>query len=256
MPPRNVLRPLAGLGLVLGLALPASAEDQWGTVKGQVTWVGKELPQPEKVDVGRHAECCPKGEPILRETCVVNPKNRCVRWVFVWLAPADADKKLPVHPDLRAPKEKEVVMQVWGCRFTPHALAMRQGQVLVVKNADPGAHNCDYHGGPDNPRPGAVTPSDGTLRVDDLVASRMPVSINCNIHPRMKAWVRVYDHPYFAVTDADGKFEIRNAPAGKYNLVMWQEGVGWVNGGKAGQTITIPAGGTLEVKARLKPDAD
>jgi hypothetical protein len=66
--------------------------------------------------------------------------------------------------------------------------------------------------------------------------------------------VRVFDHPYFAVTDADGKFEIKDAPAGKYNVVMWQEGVGWVNGGKAGKTIEIPAGGTVEVNEKVKPE--
>ena len=81
-----------------------------------------------------------------------------------------------------------------------------------------------------------------------------PVVIECNIHPWMKGWVRVFDHPYFAVTDADGKFEIKNAPAGKYNIVMWQEGQGWVNGGKTGQTIEIMAGKTVEVNEKVKPD--
>ncbi len=72
----------------------------------------------------------------------------------------------------------------------------------------------------------------------------------------MKSWVRIFDHPYFALTDEDGKFEIKNAPAGKYNLVMWQGGVGWVNGGKNGQTIEIPAGGTVEVNEKLKPESE
>jgi hypothetical protein len=51
-----------------------------------------------------------------------------------------------------------------------------------------------------------------------------------------------------------GKFEIKNAPAGKYHLVMWQEGIGWVNGGKTGKAVEIPAGGAIEVNEKLKPE--
>ncbi len=73
----------------------------------------------------------------------------------------------------------------------------------------------------------------------------------------MRAWVRVYDHPYHAVTDADGKFELKNAPAGKYNLVIWHEGVGWVNGGKLGKPITIKADGETDAgKFAVKKKVD
>jgi hypothetical protein len=50
----------------------------------------------------------------------------------------------------------------------------------------------------------------------------------------MDGYVRVFDHPYFAVTDADGKFEIKNAPVGKYRIVYWHEAVG-LRGGRAGR---------------------
>ena len=50
--------------------------------------------------------------------------------------------------------------------------------------------------------------------------------MSCSIHGSMKSWMRVFNHPYFAVTDANGNFEIKNAPAGKLNLVSWQESTG------------------------------
>ena len=53
---------------------------------------------------------------------------------------------------------------------------------------------------------------------------------------------------------SDGKFEIKGAPAGKYNIVIWHEGVGWVNGGKNGKPITIRAGKTVEVNEKAKAD--
>ena len=61
----------------------------------------------------------------------------------------------------------------------------------------------------------------------DLVADRLPIKIECNIHPWMNGWVRVFDHPYFAVTDADGNFELKNAPAGNYRLMVWHGQGGW-----------------------------
>ena len=53
--------------------------------------------------------------------------------------------------------------------------------------------------------------------------SRVPVAFSCSIHPWMAGRVRVFEQPYFAITDANGDFEIKDAPAGKYNLVYWHE---------------------------------
>ena len=62
-----------------------------------------------------------------------------------------------------------------------------------------------------------------------LVAEGPPIQYKCTIHGWMTGYVRIFDHPYYAVTDADGKFEIKNAPAGKYRIVYWHE-----NGFKGG----------------------
>jgi hypothetical protein len=50
-----------------------------------------------------------------------------------------------------------------------------------------------------------------------------PFYIKCDVHPWMKAWVLVSDHPYFAVTDSNGNFSIDGIPAGSYEVVCWQE---------------------------------
>ena len=59
---------------------------------------------------------------------------------------------------------------------------------------------------------------------------------------------------YFAVTDADGKFEIKNAPAGKCRLLAWKDGAGWLTGDRKGREITIKANGTVEMSLTAKPD--
>jgi hypothetical protein len=131
---------------------------------------------------------------------------------------------------------------------------MREGQVLIGKNSAPIPHNMNWTGGADNPGNNKIIPAGTQIDIDDLVASPRPIIVSCNIHPWMRAYVRVFNHPYFAVTDADGKFEMKNAPAGKYHIVMWHEGVGWVNGGKNGEAIEIPANGTVEAKGQVKPE--
>ena len=50
-----------------------------------------------------------------------------------------------------------------------------------------------------------------------------PIQYKCTIHGWMTGYVRIFDHPYYAVTDENGKFEIKNAPAGKFRIVYWHE---------------------------------
>jgi hypothetical protein len=67
----------------------------------------------------------------------------------------------------------------------------------------------------------------------------------------MTGYVRVFDHPYYAVTDKDGKFEIKNAPTGDYRIVYWHEN-GFRGGaeGRFGDEITIK-GPTTDVKTEF-----
>ncbi|HKI34395.1 MAG TPA: hypothetical protein VKA46_21250 [Gemmataceae bacterium] len=250
---RSLLSAAVTAALAVVVFAGSAAADDWGTVKGRVTWGGKSAYKPEKIEVTKDQEhCLGKGD-LFREEFVVG-KNGGVKDVFVWLQDAsDPTAKLPIHPSLKKPKTKEVVMDQPCCKFVPHAIALREGQVLIGKNSSPIAHNMHWLGGDDNPGDNKLIPAGGQIEIT-LNASRSPVEVKCDIHGWMKGWVRVFNHPYFALTDADGKFEIKNAPAGKYNIVMWQEGVGWVNGGKKGQPIEIPADKTVEVDEKLKPE--
>jgi hypothetical protein len=258
-------RYLGVAALVAGLAAiqffptrQAAAQDSangWGTIKGQVVLNG---PVPEQkpiaaVKTHQDAKNCEKDGPTVEEDWVVNKNNKGVKWTFVWLKAAEG-QQLPVHPDLQKLTQKEVEMDQPCCTFIPHALAMRQGQVLIAKNSAPMPHNFKWGGNPSvNPGGNILIPPKGKLDIKDLQADRFPVTVSCIIHPWMKAWIRVFDHPYYAVTDGDGNFEIKNAPAGKWHLVVWHESAGWGPGLKNGQEITIKAGGVTDVpKIELK----
>jgi hypothetical protein len=73
----------------------------------------------------------------------------------------------------------------------------------------------------------------------------------------MRSWVRVFNHPYHAITNAQGEFEIKDAPAGNYRLVIWHPEAGWVQGGKTGLPIAIKANATTTLDPiKLKPLED
>jgi hypothetical protein len=98
-----------------------------------------------------------------------------------------------------------------------------------------------------------------TVNAKILEAKNRPYQVSCNIHPWMKAWVLVCDHPYFAVTDKDGTFQIKNAPAGTFRLMIWKDDHGWLGGvkGRNGMEVAIKAGGVTDVgQLKIKPDPE
>jgi hypothetical protein len=251
---------VASLGLMV-LSAPARAEG-WGTLKGQVVWGGKGVPKAVPVNVDKDKEHCLSKGPLKSEEYVVNEKNKGVRWVMVWLVNADdtnvrTPKPLPIHPSLKEPKEKQVVIDQPCCAFEPHALFMRTGQDLVVKNSAPIAHNVMTIARK-NPSINVLIPAGKETVLKDMETEVFPpVQISCSIHGWMKAKLIVLPHPYFAVTDANGNFEIKNAPAGKFRLILWQEGKGWVQGGNKGIPVEIKANETTDLKKiELTPDPE
>src|SRR4051812_42983377 len=94
---------LAVLGVAaLLLASAAARAEGWGTIEGQAVWAGGDVPTPQPVLVDKDQNECLKNGPIPKKDYVVNPKNKGVQWVVVWLADANDPKAaVPVHPDLK-----------------------------------------------------------------------------------------------------------------------------------------------------------
>jgi hypothetical protein len=243
---------LVGLGVFLA-DHPANSEEPagWGAVKGQVVFDAPAAPAPKALNIDREKEHCLSKGPILSEELVVNPKSLGVRYALVWLAPMQKGAKLPVNPALQAVKHKPVEIDQPCCMFTPRVVALREGQDLVAKNSSPVAHNINWTG-IKNPGGNQLIPAKQEYKISGLVAERLPIKIACNIHPWMGGWVGVFDHPYFAVTDENGKFELKDAPAGQYRLMVWQESVGYVPNYK-GTEVTIKPNGTIEAEVKMKP---
>ena len=110
----------------------------------------------------------------------------------------------------------------------PYLTPMHQDQKLVVKANDPGINHNVRLNAFANPGLNQNVAAGGQLELK-LVAERLPIKLNCDIHPWMKSYVMVFDHPFFTTTAKDGEFRDRRVPAGTQNLVIWQENVGYAS---------------------------
>ncbi len=247
-----MFRLFTGLTFLALIATPAlSYAQEWGNIKGQVVWGGDKAPVRTEINVNSDKAACTAKGPLFSEEFVVDPKSKGVKWVMVWLVDAkDAKAHLPIHPSLKD-FAKKVAFDQPCCQFEPHVLAVREGQVVEAKNSATIPHNVNVIGGIRNPNLNQIIPPGKSLDISGWKASPTPVSVSCTIHSWMKMYIRVFDHPYFAVTDDQGNFEIKNAPAGDYHIVVWHEGNGWVVGDKKGVPITIAAGKTTEFPVKM-----
>lgn len=112
------------------------------------------------------------------------------------------------------------------CTYEPRVTGVVAGQQVVIKNADATYHNVRATRGDDylfNLSQPARAPD---LVRDDFTKPGEVVSLHCDVHPWMNAFVVVQDHPLFAVTGEDGRFEIPNVPPGTYVLEAWHPVLG------------------------------
>jgi plastocyanin len=274
-------RGLVLFGLVLS-GLPtavdrAIAQSGWGNIKGRIVWEGQ-LPQVRVLDVNKDQEWCidkrPGGAPP-DEVLVVNPKTKAVKNVICHVKavkaihpdyPQDAaavkaadektfeqlNKIRPAElPDAIAAKKVEVkdlkaramINQV-HCQYVPHAIAVREGERVLVLNPEPITHNVKVSSlsGKNDANPNLPS---NTATIFEWKAEPFPMSVECSIHGWMKMVAMVFNHPYFAVTDDDGSFEIKNVPAGPIELVL--RNPKYI---ERGLKITVQAGQTVQVEVK------
>lgn len=225
------------------------AEVEWGTVKGRVIVEG-EIPKLKPlVEKGaanvKDAACCAAQE-IPDEKYVVDPETKGLANVVIYLQ----RKPAKVHPELvKNGNDKvkednanqnmdEVALEQKKCQFVPRIVFLQTGQQIRVFNKDPVGHN--VHSNPLKNAPvNMITrpmEKNGVITQRITVAERLPFKIVCDIHPWMTAYCIALDHPYCAVTDETGSFEIEKLPAGTHDLVVWHESAGYI---EKKYTVTI-----------------
>jgi hypothetical protein len=245
-----------------------------GTLKGKVTLDGDPPAAMIAAEDQRLAglfqahvdkNCCQSGSDMEKEQQAWRVNDGAVQNVVVWLRPPEGtyfriDMDHPTWP-------KEVVMDQPHCAFLPHVVVLflsyydpatrkqkPTGQVFTVKNSAPVNHNVKW-GGFENPGDNRILGPNKDLAIELVPSYRHPVPFECNIHPWMKAYAWAFEHPYAAVTNEKGEYEIKGVPAGvELQVVAWHESVGWVTEGRAnGEAIKLKEGdNTRDFKVKAK----
>jgi hypothetical protein len=220
-PTSRPFRALAAIALVALVAAASAwisgraAAEPSGSISGTVTHVDGdpdvEIPMDaDPVCLGLHSE------PVHTEKVVTDEQGRLAN-VLVYV-------KEGLGGSFPVPDEPAQLSQK-GCLYTPHVAAVVKGQKLVIRNDDPTLHN--VHGRPSlNEEFNIGQPFQGmeTARTFDKVEIGIP--IGCDIHPWMSSYLSVMEHPFFAVSGADGGFTIAGLPPGEYLLEAWHEELG------------------------------
>jgi len=199
-------------------------------------------------------------------------KNKGLGNVFVWIEP-EAGYHFEVPPDQLSAIDKEVVLTQPHCSFLPHCAVVfpsyykggdqvKTGQSLFVENDARVSHNAKVSGGPLNGESNqTLEPKKGNAEPKRVAIIFKPekreITVSCDIHKWMKAYVRAFDHPYATVTsvggdpkkkvwenldsDVVGTYAIKGVPVGaKVKLFVWHEKAGFLNqGGASGEAITL-----------------
>jgi plastocyanin len=133
-----------------------------------------------------------------------------------------------------------------GCTFAPHVLGVMQGQPIEIVNSDATLHN--VHVLPlANAGFNIGEPIQGMKFTRVFSKAELPFAVKCDVHPWMSAYIAVFTHPFFGVSNDQGETELKNLPAGTFQIQVWQEKYGTQK-----QTVTVGAGETKQVAFTFK----
>jgi hypothetical protein len=225
---------------VLG-AIPApirAQEQKWGAVKGRTVWGPEKIPERGVLPNGF----------LDPDSRVINPKNRGLHEALVWLINNDPKDKtpLPIHPQYRLAPARPVTVEIVNGAFSPHLVALREGQPFGIENKTPVVQQVTLAG----TKNVSVMPiaASATITIESLAPERLPLCLGARPWNWLSGRVAVFAHPYHAVSDADGAFTIKDAPAGNYRLMIWSTTYNNGAQGRLGQPVVIPANGTLDLR--------
>ncbi len=185
------------------------------TVSGVVTYTG-DVPKAQPIDMSQDPACVlGKVPPNFGEAYAIN-KGRVAN-VYVYIKDGLGNHSYPAPPPATLDQK--------GCRYVPHVLGLMVGQKLRILNSDPAMHNIhsmahENDGWNESQYPGGDA-IEKTFNKPELM-----IPVQCNNHPWMKMYVNVVSNPFFAVTDAEGKYTISGLPPGTYTLGFVHEKMG------------------------------
>jgi hypothetical protein len=183
-----------------------------GTIAGRVLIEG---PVPESSTVKIEDPFCAR-EKVPVETVVVDDGGLANVFVYIKSGLEKYYFDVPTEP---------AKLDQHSCRYIPHVLGVQAGQPLEVSNSDATVHTVAAVAKVNRPF-NFSQPIQGLENTITFNEPEVMVRLKCDVHGWMNAFVGVVPHPYFAVTQAGGKFELKNVPPGTYTVEAWHEKLG------------------------------
>lgn len=210
------------------------------TVTGVVRLAGAP-PRRREVQMTADSKCTAQHTaPVMDETVIVGADGALAN-VFVSVKKGLESWKFPVPSEPVALDQK-------ACLYAPHVLGVRVGQPLVTRNGDPLMHNVHVSSARNGDFNVSQPPESRDISKVFEVAEQM-VKFKCDVHGWMSAHVGVVNHPYFAVTGADGAFTLTGLPAGEFTIDAWHEKYG-----RRSQTVKVGDRETAKVELEFKTE--
>ena len=211
-----------------------------GAIRGEVTFTGTPPPMRE-LPVKSFPGCAPSGsDPVLSgDTLVANGR---VQNAFVYI-------KGGLGARVFAVPATPVEIDQQGCIYVPRVVGAQVGQPILYKNSDAVLHN--VHGTPTQATSWNMSLANkGMSRSIQLDQAEVMIPVRCDVHPWMQSYIGIVDHPYFAVTGPDGRFELKQVPPGEYTVGVWHEKFGTR---EASATVTAQGTATLAFNLSAAP---
>ena len=187
---------------------------QVGTISGRALFKGAP-PPPKELRVTLNKKTC--GHTYQSESLLISEKGGIQNVVVSLLR---IPKGLPVETG-----DKPIQIDQQKCIFIPHVLLVPAGVEFEVLNSDPVLHN--FHTvGTYNKEINIIQTKTKRRRLPLTFPEADTIEVICDVHSWMKAWIIVTEHPYYALTDADGQFRLENVPEGSYRIKAWHEELG------------------------------
>jgi hypothetical protein len=193
-------------------AAPAAPAGGTGSIAGKVSFAGT-VPPAEKVKTAADPKCAAMHKDGLEKQPIM-VKDGGLANAFVYL-------KTGVSGTYPAPTTP-VILDQQGCTYHPHIIALQVGQDVTIRNSDDTLHNI-------HPRPTVNAEFNIGQARKGMEATRkfdkeeVMIPVGCDVHPWMRSYISVLNHPFFAVTGEDGTFEIKNVPPGDYEVEVIHE---------------------------------
>jgi plastocyanin len=213
------------------LSLTAAQSSATGTITGTIRYTGV-VPPSERVTLT-------DGQVVLHNDVVVDARTKGLRDVAVVL---DWKEKVPADA-----KAKPVIVDQRDMRFVPRVVTVQEGRKVRFENTDLYNHAVSAQSIFRENTFNVTTPA-GQPYEHPFKWQKNPIPIGCVLHPWMRAHVIVAQHPYHAVTDAQGKFRIEGVPAGMHKLMLIHPDTNY----RAAIEIDVQTGKTAETAVEWK----